>query len=93
MARSISPEVQAAGAKALADWRKRRDAAKKKGGKALELWEAQEKLKRELKKTTPIMAIKNFCNNCVATRSDITNCTAKQCSLYIYRPYQNGANE
>jgi hypothetical protein len=36
-----------------------------------------------------MQAIKNFCNNCVGDiRSDITNCSAKQCSLYIYRPYQ-----
>ena len=48
-------------------------------------------LKKEQKRTSPMQAIKNFCNDCVGgIRTDITNCTAKQCSLYIYRPYQKG---
>lgn len=34
-------------------------------------------------------AIKAFCLQCVGfVRKDITRCTAKQCPLYVYRPYQ-----
>ena len=48
-------------------------------------------LKKAQKRTSPMQAIKNFCNDCVGgIRTDITNCTAKQCSLYIYRPYKKG---
>jgi hypothetical protein len=87
--RTISAEVQAKGAAALADWRKRKAAAVKKGGKFLAKWEADEALKKALKKTTPMQAIKQFCLNCVGdVRKDIRECTATKCPLYIYRPYQ-----
>ena len=88
--RSISPEVQAKGKSALEAWRKEKAYAEKKGGKFLEAWLEEQALKKAQKKTTPMMAIKNFCNECVATRVDITKCTAKQCALWIYRPYQKG---
>mgnify|MGYP001228255536 CR=1 FL=1 len=89
MPRVISAEIQAKGAAALAEWRKRKAIAVKKGGKALARWEEEERIKREQKKVTPMMAIKNFCNQCVGgIRADIKNCTAPKCSLYIYRPYQ-----
>jgi hypothetical protein len=87
--RSINPEVLAKGKLALEQWRKEKAYAEKKGGKFLEAWVEEQALKKAQKKTSPMQAIKNFCNNCVGDiRSDITNCSAKQCSLYIYRPYQ-----
>jgi len=89
--RTLSPEIQAKGAAALAEWRAKKAAAKAKGGKALAKWEAEEALKKALKKTTPMQAIKNFCLSCVGDiRKDVTECSAKQCPLFIYRPYQNG---
>jgi len=92
--RSISPEVQAKGAAALALWRKKKAAAQKKGGKFLEKWLAEEALKKAQRKTTPIQAIKAFCNNCVGDiRADIRDCTAVRCPLYIYRPYQKDEDE
>jgi len=38
-------------------------------------------------------AIKLFCRQCVCvgeggTRDDVTNCTATDCALYPFRPYQ-----
>lgn len=87
----LTPEIQAKGAAALAKWRKERDAAKKKGGKAYENWLAEQELKKALKKTTPMQAIKAFCMSCVGdVREDVRNCTAKKCPLYIYRPFQRG---
>jgi hypothetical protein len=92
--RTISPEVQAKGAAALALWRKGKAAAAKKGGKALAKWIAEEELKKAQKRTSPMMAIKAFCNNCVGDiRADITNCTSLKCPLYIYRPYQKESDE
>lgn len=89
--RTLSPEIQAKGAAALALWRKEKAKAEKKGGKYLEQWLADQALKKAQKRTTPLQAIKNFCNECVGgIRQDITNCTAPQCNLYIYRPYQKG---
>lgn len=88
--RSMNPEVQAKGKAALDEWRKAKAYAEKKGGKFLEAWLEEQAIKKAQKKTSPLAAIKNFCNDCVATRADITNCTAKQCALYIYRPYQKG---
>lgn len=86
-----SPEVLAKGQAALAIWRKERAAAQKKGGRFYEAWLERERIKKEQKKLTPMGAIKAFCNACVGgIRGDITECTAKQCSLFIYRPYQNG---
>ena len=94
MPRVISAEIQAKGAAALAEWRAARAAAKKKGGKFFAKWEAEEALKRAQKKTTPMMAIKAFCNNCVGDiRKDIRECTALKCPLYIYRPYQKDDTE
>ncbi len=89
--RSISPVVQAAGTAALALWRKEKAKAEKKGGKYLAEWTAMQELKKAQKRTSPLQAIKNFCNECVGgKREDITNCTAPNCNLYIYRPYQKG---
>ena len=88
--RSINPAVLAKGKAALEQWRKEKAYAEKKGGKFLEAWLEEQALKKAQKKTSPMGAIKNFCNDCVATRADITNCTAKQCALWIYRPYQKG---
>jgi membrane protease subunit (stomatin/prohibitin family) len=87
--RSISPEVQAKGAAALAEWRTAKAYATKKGGKFLEVWLEDQALKKAQKNTSPVQAIKNFCNECVGgMKADITNCTAKKCPIYIYRPYQ-----
>jgi hypothetical protein len=92
--RSISPEMMVKGAAALAEWRKKKAAAKDKGGKALAKWEEEERIKKAQRKMTPIMAIKAFCNECVGgIRSDITNCVAPKCSLHLYRPYQDGDTE
>lgn len=34
-------------------------------------------------------SVKNFCQECVGNvQKDITNCTAKKCSLFNIRPYQ-----
>jgi hypothetical protein len=86
--RVMNPEVQAKGAAALAEWRKEKAYAEKKGGKFLEAWIEEQALKKAQKKTSPMQAIKNFCNACVETREDVKLCTAKQCPIYIYRPYQ-----
>jgi len=86
--RVVSPEVMEKGRIGLEKWRKAKAAAKLKGGKALQLWEIAEKLKKELKNTSPLQAIRNFCLQCVETRDDITNCTSYKCPIYIYRPYQ-----
>lgn len=91
--KTLDPAIIAKGAAALAKWRADKAAAQKAGPKALAEWQRKEDLKKALRKTTPMMAIKNFCNNCVGTRTDITNCTAYQCPLYIYRPYQKGSEE
>jgi hypothetical protein len=89
--RSMNPEVLAKGKAALEQWRKEKAYAQKKGGKFLEAWNEEQELKKAQKRTSPLQAIKNFCNDCVGgIRTDITNCTAKQCSLYIYRPYKKG---
>lgn len=90
----LTPEIQAKGAAALAQWRKERDTAKKKGGKAYENWLAEQELKKALKKTTPMQAIKAFCMSCVGDiREDVRNCTSTKCPLYIYRPFQKGDDE
>jgi len=92
--RSISPEVQAKGAAALALWRKEKAKAVKKGGKYLIAWEQEQELKRAQKRTSPMMAIKAFCNECVGgIKADITNCTAYKCPIYIYRPYRSGESD
>lgn len=89
-AKRVVPEsVQAAGQAALKLYREARAKAKAKGPKAYAEWEAEQKLKQALKKTTPMMAIKNFCNSCVETRQHVKNCTSFKCPLYIYRPYQS----
>lgn len=91
--RSMNPDVIAKGQTALAKWRKEKALAEKKGGEYLKQWQAEQDIKKAQKKTTPMMAIKNFCIDCVATRADITNCTATKCALWIYRPYQKGDDE
>jgi hypothetical protein len=91
--RMMNPEVMAKGKVALEQWRKEKAYAEKKGGKFLEAWVEEQALKKAQKKTSPMQAIKNFCLDCVATRTDITNCTSKQCAIYIYRPYQKGDEE
>jgi predicted nucleic acid-binding Zn ribbon protein len=88
---SPSPEVLAKGKVALEAYRKEAAEAKAKGGKFYAEWLEEQALKKERKRVSPQQAIRNFCNNCVGgIREDITNCTAKQCSLYMYRPYQRG---
>ncbi len=89
----MNPEVMAKGKLALEQWRREKAYAEKKGGKFLEAWVEEQALKKAQKKTSPMQAIKNFCLDCVDNRSDITNCTAKQCAIYIYRPYQKGDEE
>jgi hypothetical protein len=91
--RKMNKSVMEKGQAALAEWRKEKAYAEKKGGKFLEAWKEEQALKKAQKKTTPMMAIKNFCIACVDTRTDITNCTAKQCPLWIYRPYQKENEE
>jgi hypothetical protein len=88
-----SAEVLAKGNAALVKFRAERAAAKDRGPKAFAEWEAEQAMKKALKKTTPMMAIRNFCLNCVDTRADIRDCTAKKCSLYIYRPYQKSLED
>jgi len=88
-----SAEVLAKGNAALVKFRAERAAAKARGPKAFAEWEAEQAMKKALKKTTPMMAIRNFCLNCVDTRADIRDCTAKKCSLYIYRPYQKSLED
>lgn len=40
------------------------------------------------------MALKAFCLECTGfSRGDITDCTARGCPLYPYRPYQAGDTE
>ena len=93
-AKRVVPEaVQAAGQAALKLYREARARAKAKGPKAYAEWEADQKLKQALKKTTPMMAIKNFCNSCVETRVHVKNCTSFKCPLYIYRPYQSDTDK
>ena len=90
----MNPEVLAKGQAALAEWRKEKAYAQKKGGKFLAAWLEEQELKKAQKKTSPMQAIKNFCNACVGDiRGDITNCSAKQCPIYIYRPYQKEGDE
>lgn len=92
--RSVSLEVQAKGRAALAEYRKEQAKAKAKGDKAYQEWLDEQALRKAQKKLSPMQAIKAFCNNCVGDiKADITNCTAKKCPLYIYRPYQKGEDE
>ncbi len=43
---------------------------------------------------SPRGAIKAFCLRCVGyVRDDVTNCTAYNCPLHKYRPYQEGAQD
>ena len=73
----------------LAKWRAEKAYAEKKGGKFLEAWNEEQAMKKAQKNLTPMQAIKNFCNECVGgVMSDINNCTATQCKIYMYRPYQ-----
>jgi len=88
----MNPEVMVKGSLALEKWRKEKKTAESKGGKFLATWIEEQRIKKEQKRISPQDAIRKFCNDCVGgIREDITNCTAKQCSLYIYRPYQNEA--
>ena len=88
-----SEEVKAKGALALAAWREKQKLIKLLPEKERAILLEQQRIEKEQKRISPLQAIKNFCNACVATRSDITNCTAKQCAIYIYRPYQKGEEE
>jgi len=89
--RSLPPGLAEKGQTALKEWRERKNTAKNKGDEAYQSWMKDEELKKALKKTSPVGAIKNFCLACVGDKpSDVTNCTAKKCPLYIYRPYQKG---
>jgi len=89
--RSLPAGLAEKGTDALKLWRDNRDAAKKLGPKAYAEWVEDQKVKREQRKVSPQQAIRNFCNSCVGDkRDDITNCSAKKCPLYFYRPYQKG---
>lgn len=82
------------GVSALKAWRTAKDDATKQGPEALKMWLEDQALKKAQKQVSPIKAIRNFCVSCVGNKTeDITNCTAKKCPLYIYRPYQKGENE
>ena len=92
--RSIKPDVLAKGKLALAKWRAEKVAAQAAGAEAYKKWQEENDLKRRQKKTTPMQAIKQFCLSCVGDiRAEVTNCTARQCPLYIYRPYQKGDDD
>jgi len=88
----LAPEIIAKGAAALAQWREDKAYAERKGGKILAAWLEEQAAKKAKKlETSPMFAIKNFCNDCVGgVQTDITACTAKQCALYNFRPYQKG---
>jgi hypothetical protein len=44
-------------------------------------------------KSSPRAAIKSFCLQCVGeVRADVTNCRAKGCPLFAYRPFQQAAS-
>jgi hypothetical protein len=89
--RSLPEGLIEKGQTALKAWRESKEKAKKKGPEAYAQWVKDEEIKKAQKKVSPIGAIKNFCNSCVGDKiSDITNCTATKCPLYIYRPYQKG---
>lgn len=43
----------------------------------------------EAAKTSRAASLKLFCLECVGyVRADVTNCTARQCPLHPWRPYQ-----
>jgi len=85
----LTDAMRAKGTKALAQWRKRKATAEKKGGKYLEKWKEGERLKKEAKSITPLRAIKNHCINCSNNQlSEITDCTVTTCGLYPVRPFQ-----
>jgi len=89
--RSMPAGVAEKGADALKLWRKAKEDAKKKGPAALAAWNEEQEIKKAQTRLSPQRAIRNFCNACVGDkRDDITNCTAKKCPLFIYRPYQKG---
>ena len=71
--RTLDPAIIAKGQAALAKWRAERKKAQKKGGKAWEEWQENDRLAKLQKKVTPMMAIKNFCLECVGgIRSDVS---------------------
>lgn len=81
--------MRAKGTAALAQWRKERSSAIKKGGKALEKWNLKEIQKKANRKVTPLMAIKSFCVDCVGgSIQEVTKCSNQKCALYTNRPYQ-----
>ena len=85
-------EVLQIGQDALALWRKKRDHAKRKGGKVLEAWnKAQEEKKRVV--NSPTRAIRDFCTQCVGSRFAVNDCRGFTCPLYKYRPYQKGSED
>ena len=46
------------------------------------------------KKGAPRGAIKAFCMQCVGyVRADVAHCTALGCPLWMWRPYQKGAED
>jgi hypothetical protein len=83
-----------AGAAALAKYRADLAAAKKKGPKALAAFKAERQKAKPTKNggATPMMAIKQFCIQCVGAAegamADIRGCTAPKCALYHLRPYK-----
>jgi hypothetical protein len=86
----LTAEMRAKGTAALAQWRKERSSAIKKGGKALEKWNMKQAAKKASRKITPLMAIKAFCVDCVGgSIQEVTKCTNQKCNLYTNRPYQS----
>ena len=54
----------------------------------------QKTFERAYAGTSRSAGIKAFCLDCVGfVRRDITDCTAKACPRYPYRPYQAGDDE
>jgi len=92
--RSMPEGVAEKGQTALKLWRESKEKAKKLGPVAYAAWNEEQEIKKAQKRVSPMQAIRNFCISCVGEiKKDITNCTAKKCPLYIYRPYQKDENE
>ena len=80
------------GQSALAQWRKERDYAKRKGGKFLEAWNEEQAAKKKVI-NSPTRAIRDFCVQCVGSRYAVKDCAGYTCPLYKYRPYQKGTED
>jgi hypothetical protein len=89
----LAPHLQK-GAAALAEWRAARQAAIDGGEETWAAWQAEQAEKKAKKTLTPIRAIRNFCLHCTGgVRVDITHCSATECPLHVFRPFQPGTAE